>query len=200
MKFLIIGGFLGSGKTSFLLQLARHLVQVRRARQVVILENEIGQVSVDDRLLGDSGLQVQGMFAGCVCCTMAGELPGNVKRIQKELDPDWILMEATGVAFPYAIRENLIRFLEEPPQVVCLADASRWRKLLPAVGHLLPHQLRDADQILINKVDLVTEQELEWVKESVTAINQTASLIPVRAIERIPEEVLDRIIDWRPTE
>lgn len=199
MKFLIIGGFLGSGKTTFLLQLARHLVQVRGVGQVVILENEIGQVSVDDRLLGDSGLQVQGMFAGCVCCTMAGELPGNVKRIQQELDPDWIIMEATGVAFPYAIRENLTRFLEEPPQVVCLADASRWRKLLPAVGHLLPHQLQDADQILINKVDLVSAEELVWVKESISSINQTATLVPMRAIDRIAPDVLDQVADWEPT-
>jgi len=198
MKFLIVGGFLGSGKTSFLLHLAKHLVQVRGVENVVILENEVGQVSVDDKILTGSGLQVRGMFAGCVCCTMAGELPVNVRRIQTELNPDWIIMEATGVAFPYSIRENLERFLEEPPQVICLVDAKRWRKLLGPMEQLLPHQLRGADKILINKIDLVTAEELEWVKASIASFNETAELNAFCAMKTVPEEILDRIADWEP--
>lgn len=198
MKFLIIGGFLGSGKTSFILHLARHLVQVRGVKKVVILENEVGQVSVDDKLLADSGYQVRGMFAGCVCCTMAGELPVNVRMIQKELDPDWIIMEATGVAFPDSIRENLQRFLDYPPQVICLVDARRWRKLLGPMEQLLPHQLRGAHKILINKVDLVSEEELAWIRSSIAAFNQTALQEAFCAIESIPEEILNRIVDWEP--
>ena len=198
MKFLIIGGFLGSGKTSFLLQLAKHLVQVRGVEKVAILENEVGQVSVDDKILTGTGLQVRGMFAGCVCCTMAGELPITVKMIQKELDPDWIIMEATGVAFPDSIRENLERFLEEAPQVVCLVDAKRWRKLLGPMAQLLPHQLRGAHKILINKVDLVEQEELEWIKDSIATFNAAASLESFSAVETVPADVLDRIVDWQP--
>ena len=198
MKFLILGGFLGSGKTSFLLHLARHLVQVRGIEKVAILENEVGKVSVDDKILGGTGLQVRGMFAGCVCCTMAGELPITVKMIQKEVDPDWIIMEATGMAFPNPIRENLERYLDEPPQVLCLVDAKRWRKLLGPMGHLLPHQLEGAHKILVNKVDLVNEEELEWIKASIATFNDTAQIEAFSAIDTIPAEILDRITDWEP--
>ena len=87
MKFLIVGGFLGSGKTSFILNLAKYMVNVRGIQKVAILENEIGEVGVDDKVLRGSGYQVKGMFSGCVCCTMAGELPINVRMIQHDYDP-----------------------------------------------------------------------------------------------------------------
>lgn len=198
MKFLILGGFLGSGKTSFLLHIARHLVQARGIRKVAILENEVGQVSVDDKILGGTGLQVRGMFAGCVCCTMAAELPITVRMIQKEVDPDWIIMEATGMAFPDTIRENLEQYLEVPPQVLCLVDAKRWRKLLGPMGHLLPHQLRGAHKVLVNKIDLVSQEELAWIKESIAAFNDTAEIEAFSAIDTVPAELLDRIVDWEP--
>ena len=198
MKFLILGGFLGSGKTSFLLHIAKHLVQVRGIQKVAILENEVGQVSVDDKILNETGLQVRGIFAGCVCCTMAGELAVTVKMIQKEVNPDWIIMEATGVAFPDTIRENLEQYLDEPPQVLCLVDAKRWRKLLGPMGHLLPFQLKGAHKILVNKVDLVSREELDWIKESIVTFNNTARIEAFSAIETVPAEILDRIVDWEP--
>lgn len=199
MRFLIVGGFLGSGKTSFIIHLARHLVNVRGVEKVVILENEVGEVSVDDKILQGSGYQVRGMFAGCVCCTMAGELPVNVNRIRKDLDPDWIIMEATGMAFPGSIRENLERFLETPPQVACLVDAKRWRRLLGPMEHLLPFQLQGAHKILINKADLVAEEELEWIKGSIIGFNDQAQLEVFSAIETISSDILDRIVDWQDT-
>lgn len=198
MKFLILGGFLGSGKTSFLIHLAKHLVQKRGLEKVVILENEVGQVSVDDKILTGSGYQVRGLFAGCVCCTMAGELVTNVNIIRKEMNPDWIIMEATGVAFPDTIRENVQRFLDDPPQVVCLVDAKRWRKLLGPMAHLLPLQLKGAHHILINKIDLVGEEELAWIKTSVASYNETAKIEAFSAIESVPEHILDEIVDWKP--
>ena len=198
MRFLIIGGFLGSGKTSFLLHMAKHLVQVRGIRKVAILENEVGQVSVDDKILDSTGLQIRVMFAGCVCCTMAAELPITVKMIQKEVDPDWIIMEATGVAFPDNIRENLEKYLDEPPQILCLVDAKRWRKLLGPMAHLLPFQLKGAHRILVNKIDLVSREEVDWIKESIAAFNDTAPIETFSAIDSVPAEILDRIVDWDP--
>ena len=101
-KLLIIGGFLGSGKTSVILQLAKHLVGPTSDShaKVVILENEIGTVSIDDKTLSNTGLNVEPMFSGCVCCTMAGELVVNVGSIITRLAPDWIILETTGMAYP----------------------------------------------------------------------------------------------------
>ena len=196
MKFLIVGGFLGSGKTSFILHLARYLVQERGYQKVVILENEVGKVSVDDKLLESAGYQVQGIFAGCVCCTMAGELTVNVRKLQQDIDPDWIIMEATGMAFPGDIPENLDRYLDNPSQVTCLVDAKRWRKLSAAMPDLLVHQLSGAHKVLVNKVDLVTPEDLQWIKESIAQFNGTASIETFSTLETIPQEILARIVDW----
>ena len=109
MKMIITGGFLGAGKTSLVLQMARYLAgeNPEHKAKVVILENEIGEVSIDDKVLENGGFEVETMFSGCVCCTMAGELVTNVYQIVNRLDPEWIIMEATGVAYPLNIKENL---------------------------------------------------------------------------------------------
>ena len=196
MKFLIVGGFLGSGKTSFILELAKYMVNTRGIQKVAILENEIGEVGVDDKVLRGSGYQVQGMFSGCVCCTMAGELPINVRMIERDYDPDWIIMEATGVAFPDSIKENLSRTLNLHAQVVCIADAQRWQKLLKPLEHLLPLQLKDADLVLLNKADLVGQEELDEACRSIHAINSQARIERVSAKDGIGSAVFDQIVDW----
>ena len=108
MNFLVVGGFLGSGKTSFILRLAHDMIDDLGIEKIVILENEIGEIGVDDQVLRGAGYEVKGMCSGCVCCTMAGELPMNVRTIQRDLNPDWIIMEATGVAFTADITGNSI--------------------------------------------------------------------------------------------
>lgn len=195
MKFLIVGGFLGSGKTSFLIQFAKHLVQERGVRKVAILENEIGQVGIDDKLLQGAGYEVKGLFAGCVCCTMAGELLVNVRMLQKDLDPDWIIMEATGVAMPETIKSSLKNKLDIDAHVVCLTDAQRWPKLIRAMAPVLAMQLQGADVILVNKTDLVDAEALERVKGSVRELNADAKIEPCFALETISKDLLDRIVD-----
>lgn len=194
MNFLVVGGFLGSGKTSFILRLAHHMIDDLGINKIVILENEIGEVGVDDQVLRGAGYEVKGMFSGCVCCTMAGELPMNVRTIEKDINPDWIIMEATGVAFPQSIKSNLENSIELPVRVATLADAQRWNKLLRPMEKLLPFQLADANVILLNKCDLVDEETLNSVAESVKSFNSEAELCLVSAKEGISNEVLDKVL------
>ena len=194
MNFLVVGGFLGSGKTSFILRLAHHMIDDLGINKIVILENEIGEIGIDDQVLRGSGYEVKGMFSGCVCCTMAGELPTNVRTIEQDLNPDWIIMEATGVAFPQAIKDNLINALRMTPRAVCLVDAQRWMRLLRPMEKLLPFQLKGADVVLINKADLVDEETRQAVKESVSQYSGDAELVLCSAKDGIDISVLERIL------
>lgn len=198
MKFLIVGGFLGSGKTSFVIHLAKHLVHDRGIRNVVILENEIGQVGIDDKILQGSGYEVKGLFSGCVCCTMAGELLVNVRMLQKDFDPDWIIMEATGVAMPGTIEESLKNKLDIDAQIVCLTDAKRLRKLVRAMAPVITAQLQDADLILVNKSDLVDQESLDQIKSLVREINTSARVESCSALNEMDLQLLDDIVDWNP--
>lgn len=176
MKILIVGGFLGSGKTSVILKLAEYLISEKITEHIAVLENEIGEVGIDDQVLKSSGLKVRGLFAGCVCCTLAGELPVTVKTIEKELAPDLLIIEATGVAFPYDIRENLERNLETSGTILCVVDAKRWPRLHKPLEHLFTHQLKATDMILVNKIDLVDTETKEGVAEDVREFAPEARL------------------------
>lgn len=195
MNFLIIGGFLGSGKTSLLLQLISYMRETLGIEKTVILENEIGKVGIDDRILSGAGYQVQGMFAGCVCCTMAGEMSLTVKAIERDIAPEWIIMEATGMAFPQNVKENLTDALGIHARICCLADAKRWPRLLKPLEHLLPLQLKEADVVLINKCDLIEEGALNSVRSSVSGFCEPdAAIFPVSLNSRIDACILDRIL------
>ena len=195
MNFLIIGGFLGSGKTSLLLQLISYMREQLGIEKTVILENEIGRAGIDDRVLSGAGYTVQGMFAGCVCCTMAGELSLTVQAIERDIAPEWIIMEATGMAFPQNVKENLREALGIDARICCLVDAKRWPRLLKPMEHLLPLQLQEADVVLINKIDLIDEDMLRSVRESVTGFCEPeAEIFPVSMNSGIDIQILDRIL------
>ena len=199
MNFLIIGGFLGSGKTSLLLQLIAHMRETLGIEKTVILENEIGKVGIDDRILSGAGYDVRGMFAGCVCCTMAGEMSLTVRAIERDIAPEWLIMEATGMAFPQNVRENLHDALGVESRICCLVDAKRWPRLLKPMEHLLPQQLKGAETVLINKTDLIDENALRSVRESVTGFCEPeAAIFPVSMNQKVDACILDRILGRLP--
>ena len=194
MKILLVGGFLGSGKTSFILQLAHYMVEEMNIPNIAILENEIGEVSIDDQVLGGAGFEVRTLFSGCVCCSMAGELPIAIEKIQKEIAPEWLIMEATGLAFPSSIQANLELAFGIRARICCLADAKRWDRILRAMEQLVYDQVKGADIILVNKVDLVDEETVEKVIDSVKSINPDANVAAMSAGEKIPEGIFEKVL------
>jgi G3E family GTPase len=197
MKIIIFGGFLGSGKTSVVIQLAKHLIgdNLENQTKVVILENEIGDVGIDDKLLKSSGYEVENLFSGCVCCTLSGELVLGIHRIQKDFNPDTIILEATGVAFPDNIRETIQKSMPEIEcRVICLTDAKRWMRLLKPMEMLLNDQLNAADAILLNKINLVDDETVMAVEESIRTFNDEAVIYKINAMETIHPEIIETII------
>jgi G3E family GTPase len=194
MKILLVGGFLGSGKTSFILQLAHYMVEQMGIPQIAILENEIGELSVDDKLLKGAGYEVRGLFSGCVCCSMAGELLSSIDKIEKELNPEWLIMEATGLAFPGSIRANVTEALDLTCRICCLADAKRWSRIMRAMEQLVTDQMESADMILINKIDLVDEETVKEVRESITGINDKAVIAEISANGELPVGIFEKVL------
>jgi len=196
MRVIIVGGFLGSGKTSVVLQMAKYLVgdTVDKEAKVVIVENEIGEVGIDDRVLKNEGYKVQGMFSGCVCCTMSGELVINIHNIHKNMDPDYIIMEATGVAYPNSIKEMLVESLKLDCKICCITDAKRWMRLLKPMESMIKNQLEEADIILVNKIDIVDKDTLDKVDESLKTFNDTAKYFHVSAMQKIDDAIWSELI------
>jgi len=197
MKILILGGFLGSGKTSTLMRLARYLVEKSSSGKdlsVMILENEVGEVGIDDTYLRSGGLKVDNLFSGCACCSFAGELTYAVSKIEKEYDPDWLIIETTGVAYPSNMRKNLKEHLNLDTRIVIIADAARWNRILIPLNNLIVGQLEGADVVLINKTDLVDEATLDKVEKDILGFEPQTTVFRVSALQDIPAEIWDKVI------
>ena len=191
MKVLLLSGFLGSGKTSALLQMAAYMVRQsgRSGTSVMIIENEIGEVGVDDKVLKAQGLAVRELFAGCACCTGGVDLINDIRTIQETVDPEWIIIEATGVAYPLEIKNNVEACFHIPVKILSLADAGRWKRLHGYMPQLIEAQVDSADCILLNKVDLVDAETAEAIAGELRAYNPKAELHKVIANKPIDDSV-----------
>ena len=184
MKIVILGGFLGAGKTTVLVQFARYLTGTSsKQTPVVILENEISEAGVDNQLLARKKFTVKNIFSGCICCSSSYALESAAAEIEKTYDPEWLLVEATGVAFPDAIRETLQKAGYTDTCILAIADAKRWNRVVKALGDFVESQLKDADVILVNKIDLVEEDRLGDIKEQAASYNPDAVLRLISAVE-----------------
>lgn len=196
MKIAILGGFLGSGKTSVLIQLLHYLAGDMASNEikVVVIENEIGEIGIDNALISAEGYTVKNLFAGCVCCTMTGDLVRSIERIQKELSPEWIVVESTGVAYPKRMKDVILTTFGIVPRICVVVDAKRWHRLLVPMQNLITGQLEEADTVLINKMDLVLPEVLEAIRTSVSCFNDSAEQLPVCATMPIQGSVWEKVM------
>ena len=192
---LILSGFLGSGKTTVLLRLIEHLrAKHGEGYRIAIIENEIGSASVDAGVISEAGYSVTEMLSGCVCCTLIGQLVPAIQKLAEELGPDLIILEATGVATPASMRDNIAKYGGCPVRVVTLVDASRWQKILLALRILLENQVEPADVVCVNKCDLADEEQLAEVERTVREMNAAAPIVYASAVSPMDAADLDKIV------
>lgn len=179
----VITGALGSGKTTLL----RHILETLE-RKIAILMNEFGEIAIDTKVIQGKNVQMADLGGGCVCCSLLGEFEAAVDEIIDAVDPDNIVVETTGVAEPDAL---VFDIQESLPQVrldgvVTVIDADAMVKY-PSVGHTTRIQIEAADAMLLNKVDLVSQSELEAIEEKLHSLNEVASIIRTKRGKLDPE-------------
>lgn len=167
MDILIVGGFLGSGKTSLIMPLLKGMTA--QGLTCAVVENEIGEVGIDDALIEETGLQVTPLFGGCVCCQISGNLISAIHKIQDDISPDWVVVEMTGLALMDGIRDVFVQYGRAGIVVhtVSVVDLSRWVHLRGALAIVFDRQVAGADLVLLNKTD-VREADAGIVEEILT--------------------------------
>jgi G3E family GTPase len=167
---IILTGFLGSGKTSFLQHFIEY--QTQRSRFVAVIQNEIGEVGLDGKLLDYAVTEID---EGCVCCSLAGNLKRAVQGILENFSPDTIILETSGVANPLNLLEEMAELGEVVrfDSTVTLVDALNLDAAL-ADSPIAADQIKAADVIVLNKRDLVDDARLEAVRRRVHEINPKA--------------------------
>lgn len=170
----ILTGPLGSGKTTLL----RHILTIM-PRKIAILMNEFGEIAIDTKILQGKNVEMADLGGGCVCCSLLGEFEAAVEEIITTVNPDQIVVETTGVAEPDALVFDIQESLSQVrlDGVVTVIDADGLVKY-PQIGHTTRIQIEAADILLLNKLDLVSENELKAVIDKLQSINEIAFIIP----------------------
>jgi G3E family GTPase len=199
MKIIIFGGFLGAGKTSMILSLAAFLVEKERreapSANLVIIENEIGEIGIDDKVLRSGGYQVRELFAGCICCTLTTDLTVMLNEIAGTVRPEWVIIECTGLAYPGNIVDSLKKYGSgiESIKIITVVDSERWEELSEICPVLVAKQVAEGDAVLINKTDLADATELRHVESQVKALNPNAKVFKLSACAVIPGRVWEEV-------
>lgn len=184
MKIVEIAGFLGSGKTTTILKIAERLG--RKGAMVAVIVNSLGSVPVDGLVFRESGLNVKEIGGGCICCELAVNLAHTVRLLKETYDPDVVMIEPVGLAIPKqvmsAVRASKLE-VEISPVLVLFditdAEASLDEERL---GHLVVRQIKGADIIAINKIDLVDEDAMAKYESVLKVLNPSAPIIRISAL------------------
>ena len=180
----VLTGFLGAGKTT----LVNHILKGKHGLKIAVIENEFGEVGVDDALVMETEEEVFEMNNGCVCCTVRGDLMRILNKLSKRQKKfDHILIETTGLADPAPVAQTFfvdedIKASYELDAIITVVDCKHIvqhldEKKPEGVENESVEQLAFADKILLNKIDLVTEQEKADVVARIREINKFAEII-----------------------
>lgn len=191
-RIILFSGFVGSGKTSLLLEFAEYLNLKDSELKLAIVENEIGSVGIDDQMIKARGYDVRSLFAGCICCTMVTDLVSCIGDLMTK-NLDWIIIEATGLAQPKNIAAMIEKYQHIHPRIVVVADPVRWDKLFKVVTPLLTGQIREAEIILVNKTDAVSPDRLETVVKHIRDLHQSAVIHQVSTVNGGNESAWEQV-------
>ncbi len=179
MEVIVVGGFLGSGKTTTIINMGKYLAE--KGKKVAIIVNEIGEIGIDGDVIKRFGFDTKEITSGCICCSLKVGLRTTMNHLTKEYKPDIIMIEPTGIAFPNVIRNeielmNLGEELKIAP-LVTLIDGSRFKYLMKEVKEFAMRQIIDAEILGINKVDLIEPIRIPILEASVQQLNPEARVV-----------------------
>lgn len=196
MKILIISGFLGAGKTTFIKELIR-----RTDKRLVVLENEYGSADIDQQLIGnDDQADVWDLTEGCVCCTKSADLNASVVTIESTLEPEFLIVEPSGVGALGNVIRNLRKIEYERIALLrplTIVDAEHFMQDCMEFPDICESQIKAAGTVVISKPDNPDPQLFDIVEAKVREINPDAELIP-RHYTKMPQDWWDSLLVTAP--
>lgn len=181
MRVLLIGGFLGSGKTTTVLKLIDKLTA--DGKKVALIVNEVGEIGIDGETLETAGIPSKELTNGCICCSLVINLRITVSEIADIYNPDILIMEPTGLSFPSQIRDELLNMnvMMSFAPVVTLVDVSRLTAEMNQIPKFVEQQLKEAEIIGINKIDLADEDKIKSIESFLKEMNPDAYMMRMSA-------------------
>ena len=177
-KVDIISGFLGAGKTTLISKL---LKEALNGEQVVLIENEFGEIGIDGGFLKDSGVEIREMNSGCICCSLVGDFGTSLKEVVDKYHPDRIIIEPSGVGklsdVIKAVKDLHIENEIQLNSASTVADASKVKVYMKNFGEFFNNQIEHAGTIILSRTQNISEEKLKKAIELIREVNADAHII-----------------------
>ena len=178
-KIDIISGFLGAGKTTLIKKL---LKEAFAGEQLVLIENEFGEISIDGGFLKESGVQISEMSSGCICCSLVGDFNQALKDVQQQFHPDRILIEPSGVGKLSDVIVAVENTVAETSGMalnsfVTVADATKVKIYMKNFGEFYNNQIESAGTIILSRTQKLNPEKLESAVAMLREKNPTAAIL-----------------------
>ena len=177
IKVDIFSGFLGAGKTTLIKKL---IAEAYGDEKIVLIENEFGEIGVDSGFLKDSGIEINEMNAGCICCTLVGDFAKALAEVAEKYNPDRILIEPSGVGklsdVIIAVQDSHIEELQLN-SFTTVVDAKRCKAMMMSFGEFYENQVENASSVVLSHQAGLSEEKLAEVIGMIREHNSTCSIV-----------------------
>ena len=195
-KIDIISGFLGAGKTTLIKNL---LSNALKGQQVVLIENEFGEIGIDGGFLKEAGIEIREMNSGCICCSLVGDFGTALTEVIEKYHPDRIIIEPSGVGKLSDVI-HAVEGLEMDSEVALnsattIVDVTKCKMYLRNFGEFFRNQVEAAGTIILSRTDTkkATEEKVETAVKLIRELNPDATIITTPVGELDGEKLLDTI-------
>ena len=193
-KIDIISGFLGAGKTTFIKKLLEEAIS---GEQVVLIENEFGQIGIDGGFLKDAGIEIREMNSGCICCSLVGDFGKSLEEVLTKYKPDRVIIEPSGVGklsdVMKAVRDVAGTVDVELNSAVTIVDASKCKMYMKNFGEFFNNQVEYAGNIVLSRTDVLDAGNVQKAVEFIREHNQTATIVTTPCTQLTGEQLLEII-------
>ena len=175
MKILLISGFLGAGKTTFIKEMAKNI-----NLEFVVLENEYADIGVDGDFLDEKNLNVWEMSEGCICCSMKGDFKSSIKRIYSEINTEYLVIEPTGVGMLSSIIENIREINNDNIEILSpltLIDITSFKEYLETFNNFFIDNLKNTGKVILTKLENFNSFDIENIKREISKINSNLEIV-----------------------
>lgn len=177
-KIDIVSGFLGAGKTTLIKLL---LSEALKDEQVVLIENEFGEIGIDGGFLKDTGIEIREMNSGCICCSLGGDFRASLKEVIAEYHPDRVIIEPSGVGLLSDVMKA-VKDAEEDGDIflnshITVLDVNKCKIYLRNFGHFYENQVENAGTVILSRTDTAPADKIKNAVDIIREINDHAHII-----------------------
>ena len=177
-KIDIISGFLGAGKTTFIKKLLKEAIA---GEQVVLIENEFGEIGIDGGFLKDSGIEIREMNSGCICCSLVGDFGKSLEEVLTKYQPDRVIIEPSGVGklsdVMNAVRDVAKNLEVKLNSAVTIVDACKCKMYMKNFGEFFNNQVENAGTIVLSRTDVADAKKVEADVKMLREQNPNATIV-----------------------